>query len=78
MANGKPGDHPLTDILTHKLEVYCREADELIRRIGDLCSRRDLYEWWERKIGWSNDRELALSTARIRLEELTQRARENG
>ena len=54
--NGKPGDHPLTDILSYKLEVYGQVADELIRKIGELCSPRELDEWWDREIGWSDDR----------------------
>jgi hypothetical protein len=31
--NGRPGDHPLTDILVHKLQVYGPEADNLIRQL---------------------------------------------
>jgi hypothetical protein len=53
MPNGKPGDHPLSDIFLHKIEVYGPEADELMRKIGALCSHRELEEWWEREIGWS-------------------------
>ena len=78
MANGNPGDHPLTDILTHQLEVYGREADKLIRKIGELCSRRELDEWWEREIGWSKDRALALRKARLRCDELLRRAQGSG
>ena len=78
MANGTKGDHPLTDILFHKIEVYGPEADDLIRRIGQLCSRRELDDWWEREIGWSHDRELALRKARTRHEELLKRAQEDG
>ena len=51
MPNGKPGDDPLNDILVHKLDVSGSEADDLIRRIADLCSRRELYEWWNSEIG---------------------------
>ena len=76
--NGKPHDHPLTDILTHKIDVYGQEADELIRKIAALCSRRELDEWWEREIGWSDDRALALRKARARFDELATRARESG
>jgi len=76
--NGKPGDHPLTDILVHKHDVYGREADELIRKIGRLCSRRELDEWWEREIGWSKDPALALRKARTRHLELVKRAKESG
>jgi hypothetical protein len=78
MANGTPGDHPLTDILFHKIEVYGAEADELIRRIASLCSQRELDQWWEREIGWSQDKALALRKAKARYEELLQRANESG
>jgi hypothetical protein len=30
MANGKPGDHPLTDVLVHHLPVFNEEVDRLI------------------------------------------------
>lgn len=33
MPNGRPGDHPLTDITVHKTLTYSRKADALIRRI---------------------------------------------
>jgi hypothetical protein len=78
MANGKPGDHPLTDILVHKLAVYGREADELIRKISGLCSRRELDEWWEREISWLPDKNSVLRKAQARYEELSKRAQESG
>lgn len=77
-ANGKPGDHPLTDLLGHKHEVYGQEADELIRKIAALCSRRELEDWWEREIGWSKDSGLALRKARARYTELLTRAKQSG
>ena len=76
--NGKSGDHPLTDIVAYKRDVYGLEADELIRKIAELCSPRELDEWWEREIGWSADQALALRKARARYEELIKRARESG
>ena len=36
MPNGKPGDHPITDIVTHGLAVYSPRADTLIREIVQL------------------------------------------
>jgi hypothetical protein len=78
MPNGKPGDHPLTDILVHKLNVYGREADDLIRRIAELCSRRELEEWWNREIGWSPDRDSVISKVRRRHNELLRRAKQGG
>ena len=78
MANGKPHDHPLTDILKYNLETYGAEADELIRKISELSSRRELDEWWEREIGWSCDAAAVLPKARARYDELRKRARESG
>ena len=36
MPNGKPGDHPLTDILIHSRRIYSERADSLVREIADL------------------------------------------
>lgn len=33
MPNGKPGDHPITDILVHKENILGKGIDELIREI---------------------------------------------
>ena len=33
MPNGKPGDHPLTDIVVHGIRVFGPEIDDKIRRI---------------------------------------------
>lgn len=78
MANGKHGDHPLTDILNWKTEVYGAEADELIRKIENLSSGRELGEWWEREIGWNCSRETALQKAKEYYNKLTERAKESG
>jgi hypothetical protein len=78
IMNGKPGDHPLTDLLVHKHEVYGREADELIRKIAALCSGRELDDWWAREIGWSKESELVLRKAGARHTELLKRAKESG
>ena len=40
MPNGKPGDHPLTDILVHRLQVYSPAIDELVREIARLSDER--------------------------------------
>ena len=36
MANSKPGDHPVSDILSHGLPTYGPEIDGLIREIDAL------------------------------------------
>ena len=42
MPNGKPGDHPITDIMVHGLRVYSPEVDDLVRRIVQLGGRSKL------------------------------------
>ena len=42
--NGKHGDHPLTDILNHGVEVFGPEPDALIREISALGGRDELNE----------------------------------
>ena len=64
-------------ILFLKHEVYGREADDLIRAISQLCSQRELEEWWDREI-WSQNGQLVLIKARARLAELVKRAKEGG
>ena len=68
----------MTDILGHRLEVYGKEADDLIRKIAGLCSERELDEWWRKEIDWSQDRALVLRKAKARYEELLERARKRG
>jgi len=36
MPNGKPGDHPYTDIVTHGRDVYSSRAASLIRELAKL------------------------------------------
>ena len=36
MPNGKPGDHPVTDICIHGIRQFSREVDELIRQVVKL------------------------------------------
>jgi hypothetical protein len=75
--NGEARVPPLIGILFLKHEVYGREADDLIRAISQLCSQRELQEWWEREI-WSQHGQLVLIKARTRLAELVKRAKEGG
>jgi hypothetical protein len=44
MPNGKPRDHPLTDILVHKRKTFSVEADSLIAEIVRLGGQKE----WER------------------------------
>src|SRR5258707_83850 len=66
------------DILVHNLKVYGQEGDDLIRKIAELCSRRELDEWWQREVGWSDDDHLVVCKAQMRFDELLQRAKQSG
>jgi len=59
--------------LVHKLTAHGREADDLIRKPAELCSRRELGEWWRHEIGWSAERHSVVNKVRMHLDELIQR-----
>jgi hypothetical protein len=40
MPNGKPGDHPYTDIIVHGRQVYSQVVDDLVRQVADLSDER--------------------------------------
>jgi hypothetical protein len=44
MPNGKPGDHPLTDVALHGLHVFSPEIDGLIREIVKIEESRRLID----------------------------------
>jgi hypothetical protein len=48
MANGKPGDHPINDILDHRLPVFSDIIDDLVRKVAEYVPRErlwDLFDW---------------------------------
>jgi hypothetical protein len=38
MPNGRPGDHPLSDVLIHQHRVFGDEIDDLIHEIAQLAT----------------------------------------
>jgi len=40
MPNGKPGDHPYTDIMIHGRDVYSKRAAALVREIASLVDEK--------------------------------------
>jgi len=40
MPNGKPGDHPYTDITIHGRDVYSKRAAALVREIASLVDEK--------------------------------------
>ena len=76
MPNGKPGDHPLTDLLVHGMHGYSAEADALIVEIARLVSRRELNELFD----WGQPPALPQFTKLLRekRDELFEQARARG
>jgi hypothetical protein len=70
MPNGKPGDHPLTDIFLHGLESYGPDIDSMLREISALAPDQELVRWWERELAMESDRQVILERVQSRLEEL--------
>jgi len=78
MAAGGPGDHPISDILHWKLEVYGSESDREFRELAALMSSRELEEWWSQCIGWTASQVEAAKAIREKLEWAVGRARDSG
>ena len=78
MAAGGPGDHPLTDVINYNLKVYGNEADDLLKKLDPLLSRRELFEWWEKDIGWECAPDTALEKIKIRYSLAKERAKDCG
>lgn len=76
MANGKPGDHPLTDILYYKLPTFSPAIDNLIREIVALGGEREL----ETKLNLFSPPPLDVFEAQLRAmrDHLKQEAKERG
>ena len=76
MPNGRPGDHPLTDLLKHGQSVYGARADQCIREIASLSTGHELDDWWLVEIAKEEDRAEILRKAEARLAQL--RAKQSG
>jgi len=76
MVNGKTGDHPLTDIILHRVAVFTPEIDNLVFRISKLMPRKELDEL----IDWfaPPPTDKFEQILRERYESLTKEAKERG
>lgn len=68
MPNGKPGDHPLTDITVHHLEVFGEACDDLIREIyrRDGPAVLDALDLWSLDPRYGHQPDLATLAAKLR------------
>ncbi|MFP4597633.1 MAG: hypothetical protein ACLFVJ_05245 [Persicimonas sp.] len=69
MPNGKPGDHPYTDIVVHGHDFYTDDIDELIRKIAKHGGHKALSDIDLLSYGWHPDDE-KLTDLRQRLEDV--------
>lgn len=50
MGNGRPHDHPISDILNHGIPTFSDAADELIRQIAAIVTPQRIDEF----VNWQN------------------------
>ncbi|MGY8826893.1 MAG: hypothetical protein ACKVJG_23740 [Candidatus Latescibacterota bacterium] len=50
MSEGRPGDHPLTDMLYHGSNIMGDEGDVLIRNLVESKGLRYAKDWFEKKL----------------------------
>ena len=75
--NGKHGDHPITDIVGHKLSVYGEPLDNYIRQIAQLMSPPRMHDWFNPL--WASLSTVELErTAKQKLDELRRDAQARG
>jgi len=74
--NGKPGDHPITDLMVHHIAVYGEPLDTQLRQLGELMSYRRLCDWFQQH--WSTPAEQLQPLVAAKLEELRRDAQERG
>ena len=74
--NGKPGDHPITDIVLHRIAHYGDPLDTDLRQLGELMSYHRLCDWFEQHLTKSAEQLEPLVAAKV--EEMRHAAREGG
>jgi hypothetical protein len=74
--NGKPGDHPITDIMVHHIAVFGEPLDTQLRQLGELISYNRLCEWYQPY--WTTPSDQLQPLVAAKLEELRREARERG
>jgi len=47
VVNGKLHDHPITEVLDHRVPVFSPAIDELVRKISEYVSNHRLYELFD-------------------------------
>ena len=74
--NGKPGDHPISDIVLRRIGRYGEPLDSQIRQLGELMSYHRLCDWYEQH--WSRSPQQLEPIVAAKLEEMRRAAQEGG
>ena len=74
--NGKPGDHPITDLMIHHIAVFGEPLDTQLRQLGELMSYDCLCDWFQQH--WSDSAEQLQPLVTAKLDELRQNALQQG
>jgi hypothetical protein len=75
-VNGKPGDHPITDIMVHRIRLFGEPLDTQLRQMGKLMFYDRLCDWFEQH--WSKSAEEIQPIVAAKLQELQEDARKRG
>ena len=78
MPNGKPGDHPITDLMIHHFSVYGEPLDTELRQLGELMSYHRLCDWFEKGQYWTAPKEKLEPIVVAKLETLKRDAQDRG
>jgi hypothetical protein len=77
MPNGKPGDHPITDVMIHNRVVFGEPWDSLLREIVDLLGYERAHEWFNASYWSKPEGEVRLAISR-KLVDLQKEALDRG
>ncbi|MCJ7773860.1 MAG: hypothetical protein MUP22_12100 [Desulfobacterales bacterium] len=69
VPDGRPGDHPLTDITTHKIRTYSRRADSLVRKLSKVVSSSIMWSFLYLLVREKNDIRVQGTEKRIPIRE---------
>jgi hypothetical protein len=64
--NGKPGDHPLTDVFIHNLVVFGEPWDDELREIVNLMGTDGANDWFNAECSSKPDNQIRFAISKKR------------
>jgi hypothetical protein len=64
--NGNPDDHPLTDVIIHKLVVFGHPWDDELREIVELLGTEQANDWFNAKCSSKPDNQIRFAISKKR------------